>query len=161
MKPGDCAAGDSDAYKRKHRTRKDKAAAIDEFGNRRHLQCRIDQHDSSRKHGYGTEFQKCAEVIAGRQQHPHGQNRRRQSINHDGPRQPLLVVTEPAFNRGKVREKLAAPHAKRETKQAKDRDRHHAHFAGAQSNAHDQCDRNRHRDGENAPGTFCESLHYD
>ena len=124
-------------------------------------QCRIDQHDSSRKHGNRAELQKCAEVIARRQQHPHGQNRRRQSINHDGPRQPLLVVTEPAFNRGKVRKKLAAPHAKRETKQAKDRDRHHANFACAQSNSHDQRDWNRRRNGENAPGTLCQSLHYD
>ena len=37
MKPGDCAAGDGDAYKGKNWTRKDEAAAIDEFGNRWHL----------------------------------------------------------------------------------------------------------------------------
>ena len=33
--------------------RKDEAAAINEFGDRRHLQCRIDQHYSGRKHGDG------------------------------------------------------------------------------------------------------------
>ena len=53
MKPGDRAAGDGDADKGKYRTRKDEAAAIDEFGNRWHLQRGIDQHHGTRKHGDG------------------------------------------------------------------------------------------------------------
>ena len=56
MKSGDRAAGDGDAYKGKNWTRKHEAAAINEFGNRWHLQCRIDQHHRSSKHGDGTQF---------------------------------------------------------------------------------------------------------
>src|SRR5438093_2934728 len=115
MKPGDCAAGDGDAYKGKNWTGKNESAAIDEFGNGWHLQCRIDQHYSSRKQGDSAQFQERAEVIAWRQQHPHRQNRSREPINHDGPRQPFLIVTEPTLNLRKMREKLAAPHPKRET----------------------------------------------
>ena len=51
MKSGDCAAGDGDAYKGKNWTGKDEAATIDEFGNRWHLQRRIDQQHSSSKQG--------------------------------------------------------------------------------------------------------------
>ena len=75
----------------------------------------LNQNHRDRKRGDGAEFQKRAEIIARRQQHPHRQDRRRQSINHDGPRQPFLVVTEPALDCRKMRKELAAPDAKRQS----------------------------------------------
>jgi hypothetical protein len=60
-----------------------------------------------------------------------------------------------------MREELSAPHAKCQTKQTEDCNRHHAYFSRAQSNSHDQRNRNGRRNGEDAPRTLCESLYDD
>src|SRR5262245_30326427 len=60
-----------------------------------------------------------------------------------------------------MREKLSAPYAKRQAEKSEDCDPQHAHFTRAQSNSHDQGDRDRSRNRENAPWTLCQSLHDD
>ena len=123
VKTGNRAARDRDADEGKHRPGEDKPAAVDEFCNGGHLQRRIDQHDRDREHRHRAKFQKRAEIIARREQHPDGQNRRGESIDHDRPREPFLVLTKPGFNRREMAKKLSAPNPECQTEQSENRDR--------------------------------------
>ncbi len=60
-----------------------------------------------------------------------------------------------------MREKLSAPHAKRQPEQPENRDRNHIHFSRAQAHTHNQSDRDGHRDCENAPRALRERLNDD
>ena len=132
MKTGNRAARDRDADKRKNRSGENKSTAVDELGERRHLHDRMNQNHRDRERGDGAEFQKRAEIIARREQHPDRQNRRGQSVNHDRPCDPFFVMPKPALDRGKMGKELSAPDAERESGQSENRDRGHVHFSSAQ-----------------------------
>ena len=67
-------------------------------------------------------------------------------------------MSKPRFNFWEVCEKLSAPHPKRQPEQSENRNGHDIHFSRAQADSHDQCDRYRHCNGENAPRALRERL---
>src|SRR5262249_11553503 len=91
--------------------------------------------------------------------HPDGQNRRRQSVNHDRPRDPSRVMPKPRFERWKISEKLSSPNAEPQTEQSENRDPRHVEFSTAQPKSHDERGRNSYRNREHAPPTFGERSH--
>src|SRR5215469_15662245 len=70
-------------------------------------------------------------------------------------------MAEPRFDRWEMRQKLSAPHTKSQAQQSENRNSHDAHSARAQCDPHDQRQRYRDSDGENAPRTLRKGLHND
>ena len=64
-----------------------RAGAVDEFGDRRHLQGRVHYHDTDGQRYDGTDFQESGEVIARGEQQPHRQYGGHKAVNHDRPSQ--------------------------------------------------------------------------
>ena len=147
--------------KGKHRSGEDKAVPSMNFVIAGICSLGLISTTATAEHGDCAKFQKRAEVIARREQHPDRQNRRGESINHDRPSQPFLVLTKPSFNCREVAEKLSAPHAECQADQAENRDCENTHFSRAQRDTHDQREGNRHSNRENAPRTFRQRLHHD
>ena len=70
-------------------------------------------------------------------------------------------MSKPGLDRRKMRQKLSTPNTECQTEQTENGDRSHVHLPGAQSETHNQRDRNRHGDRENAPRTFRQRLNDD
>src|SRR5208283_4671373 len=87
MKAADRSAGDRDESKGKYFPRKNRAAAIDESGESRHVQCGVKGHDTQAEKGDRSQLHEGAEIIARGQQQPYRQSRGGKTIDDDKNRQ--------------------------------------------------------------------------
>ncbi len=160
MKTGNRAAGDRDTNKRKHRPGKDWSRTIDEAGNRRHEKRWSQNNDCNRQCRDGAQFQKCAEIISRREQHPNRQDGRSQAVEHQRPCEPFLILPKPILKRGIVDQELSAPNCEGESGQSERGDPTDIYFSRAQAQPHDERHRNRRRDREHSPRAFRQRLHH-
>ncbi len=98
MEAGDRAAGNRDEDERKHLAAENRAGAVDEVCDRRHLQVRMHDHDGNREQHDDAELEKGRQVVARRQQQPHRQNSRDPAVaDHearDGLRSEVEILAE-------------------------------------------------------------------
>src|SRR5579859_5221079 len=87
MKSADRAAGDGDEAKRKNLTCKNWPRSVDESCQRRHHDLRPDKQNPRRKRKNGPRLDERAQIIAGREQQPHGKNSSSKTVRDDQERQ--------------------------------------------------------------------------
>ena len=80
-------ARDRDETEWEDRAGKDRAAAVDEPGERGHAQRRRQHHDGRREQCQRAEFHERAQVVPRREQQPHRQHRGQETVAHDPPGQ--------------------------------------------------------------------------
>ena len=118
------------------------------------LQIRHREHDADREQHDGADLEERRKIIARREQQPHRQHRRAESVRDQHPRERLAVVREQRRPVGIGGDLAAEPD--REQQQHEPEHRNLEHASGpekAQIHTHQQRDRNRHRDRERAPWT--------
>ena len=160
MKAADRAAGDGDEREGKNISGEHRAGAVDEAGQRRHVQHGPQRDDSQCQQSNGSQLHERAQVVAGRQQQPDRQRRRCESVDDDQDRQCGTGEREPLRHRRSLRNPLPAPDCQHHQNEAEGRS--FQHFAGPQSSqihSHQKRDGNGHRNGERAPGTSLERIH--
>ena len=74
MEAGDGATGDGDEQEREQAAGAYRPGAVDELGQRRHLQVGLDDDDADRQCQDGADLEEGGEVVARRQQQPHRQH---------------------------------------------------------------------------------------
>ena len=70
MEAGDGATSDGDEQEREQCAREYRAGAVDELGQRRHLQVGSDEDDADGQRQDGAYFEEGGEIIARREQQP-------------------------------------------------------------------------------------------
>ena len=130
-----------------------------ELRDRRGLHHRPGQQDADGQQCDGADLHERRQVVARRQQQPHRQYRGGQTVDDQAPRQRHLGQREPLCAPVGVGDPAAGRH--RQQQQRHPDQGHLRDPAGpqeAQIQAHEESDRNRHRDGENAPRAFGERV---
>ncbi len=161
MKAGDRAAGDGDEAERKNLPGEDRPGAVDEAREGRQLQFGADKQNADPQHEYHPQLHKRAEVIARRQQQPHGQRAGQKSIEDDAHRQGHRAQREPRRGGGGLGDPLARENARHHQHESDGRDLQYAARPPiAQVQTHQQSDGHGGGDGEGAPGAALESIHH-
>ena len=148
------AAGDGDEQEREQRAGEHRAGAVDEARRRRHRERRRDDVDAERQRDDGADLEEGAQVVARREHQPHRQARGDRAVEDQRPRE---LRCRCSVNSGAQRRTLRRRRGRR---QIESEQQHHAERRGfahapradeAHVDAHQQRDRNRRRDGEQAP----------
>ena len=87
MKSADGAAGYGNKREGKNLAGEHRPGAVGKARQRRHVQGRTKSHDAKSQQRNGAEFHERAQVVAWREQQPHGQRRCGESIEDDENRQ--------------------------------------------------------------------------
>lgn len=95
VEAGDGTAGNGDGNERPDSALQDGASAIDEIGDRRELDGRVDEHHTHDQRGKDTDLHETGEITARRQQHPNRQGRGEEGINRQQPADRGLVQRQP------------------------------------------------------------------
>src|SRR5258708_11309196 len=107
MKTGYRSAGDDYEAKRKHRAAKSGTCAIDELGDRGHLNWRLGNEYSDRQQENGSYLEVSRDVIARRQQHPGGQGGGAKAVYCNCVRKLHVGESEDRAKRGALRDIVA------------------------------------------------------
>src|SRR5262249_54363217 len=78
------AASDGDEAKRKDLAGKHRAAAVNEARQRRHKNWGAQEENARGKREDGSRLNERAQIVARREQQPHGKRRRREAVSDDG-----------------------------------------------------------------------------
>ena len=92
---GHRAAGDGDEQEREQAAGPDRSAAVDEAGDRRHLQIGPHDHDAERQQQDRADLEEGGQVVARRQQQPDRQHRGDEAVADDDQRQRAAGQVEP------------------------------------------------------------------
>ena len=150
MPARDRPAGDGDEQKREEAPRPDRAGAVDELGQRGHLQFRPHDDDADRQQENCADFEERRQIIARREHQPNRQHRGDEAVADDDEREVRPAQVEPGRERWRLRHR--PPVDERHDQQRGADRRHLADPAGADEaavDAHDQRDREgaEHREG--------------
>ncbi len=153
------AAGDGDEAEGEDGPGEDRAGAVNEAGQRRHLDGRADEKDARGKRQDDADFDESTQVVARGQQKPHGQSRGCEAIKDDGGGERRSGERKDARPAGRFGHPLPGNQREKDEDEANGRSLEDA--AGppiAHVHAHEHGDGNRHRQGEGAPGRGLERV---
>ena len=146
------AAGDGDEEERNNRTADDRAAAVDEFRNGRHVERGHHEGDADGQRADRADLQEGGEVVARQQQEPHRQNRSEETVSRDDEAHLRLIDVEPSEVLGVRGNPRARKDAEEEQYDAHDgRAAHVALTPNLHVKPHQNGDRNRAEDGVGRP----------
>nr|GEU28427.1 response regulator GacA, putative [Tanacetum cinerariifolium] len=152
MEAGHGAASDGDEQEREQGARPHRAGTVDELGHGRHFQVRRDDNDAHRQADDGADLEEGGQVIARRQQQPHGQHRGDKTVADQHPGQLGAGEVEQGRERRMFLHVLAAQDGAHQQHEADDRHfADAAHADEARVHAHEQRDRDGGNHGKAAP----------
>ena len=94
VEPGNRAASDGDEQEGEQAARPDRAAAVHELRDRRHLQFRLHDQDAHREQRHRADLKEGRQVVARREQQPDRQDGRHKSVADDEQGERLGVERE-------------------------------------------------------------------
>src|ERR1700685_79491 len=146
---GDCDKGEGKNFAGEHRT-----AAVDEAGEGRHVQRRMENYNTNGQQRDRAELNESAEIVARGKQQPHGQGRCGESVNDNQNRQGRSAQAEDASDAGGLRCPLSAKDCEQHEDEAKNGYFHDFSRANpAKIDAHQKSNGDSHGDGESSPRT--------
>ncbi len=159
VEAADGAAGDGDEAEGEDIAGEDGAGAVDEPGERGHLELGLDEEDADAEEDDDAEFDEGAEVVAGGEEEPDGEGGGGEAVDDDAEGERGAGEGEPGGEVRRVGDPFAAEDGGEDEEEADDGD--FEDFAGAEVaevEAHE--DRYRHGggDGEGAPGGAFEGV---
>ncbi len=161
MEPRDGAAGDGDEAERKDLAREHRPVAVDEAGERRHVDLRLHEENA---HGHGEDrphLDEGGEIVPRREQEPNRQGRRGEAVEDDRSRECRPGQGEDGSPGGRVSDPLPGDHREAREDEADGGCLHHA--AGpeeAKVDPHQHGDGHGHGQGVGAPGRRLERVHH-
>ena len=162
MEAADGTASNRNESEGKNLPGKNGASAVYEAGERRHVQGGMQGHNANSEKRNRAELHEGAEVVAGGQQKPHRHGRSRKSVDDDENRERGRAQSKDAGHGRILRSPLPTPNREQHKHEANGGD--FQHFAGtnpAEVQAHEQRDRNCHRDRKSAPGAVFQGVDHD
>src|SRR5205823_7635862 len=99
----DCATGHGNEGEWEDASGKYRSAAVNEAGERRHLQCRTNQNNSQDQDRDGPQLHKGAEIVTRGQQQPYRQRRGGESISNNQQGQGWGTERENVREAGRLR----------------------------------------------------------
>ena len=146
------AAGDRDEDERNDGTAHDRAAAVDEVREGRHLEVRHHEGDADGEGADRADLEEGGEVVARQQQEPHGKNGGEEAVDRDEDAHRLAVDVEPAEVFGMGGDPRTGKDAEEEEHDADDRRADHVALApDLHVEAHQNGDGNRRGDRVGRP----------
>ena len=156
------AAGDGDEQEGEQGAGEDRAGAVDEGGDGRHLQVRTHDQYADGQGDDGPDLQEGRQIVARRQQQPDRNDRGDEAIDHHQDGQGRAGQGEGRAPERVGRHMAAADDGEDQQDDADDRDLANAagpQIAGVQ--AHEDGDRDGGGDGEGSPRAFGQGLDHD
>ena len=152
MEARERAAGDRDEDERNDGTAHDRAAAVDEVREGRHLEVRHHEGDANGEGADRADLEEGGEVVARQQQEPHGKNGGEEAVDRDEDAHRLAVDVEPAEVFGMGGDPRTGKDAEEEEHDADDRRADHVALApDLHVEAHQNGDGNRRGDRVGRP----------
>ena len=137
-------AGNRNEDERDHRTTHDRAAAMDEFGNGRHLELGHHEDDAKSQSKDRTNLEERRQVVARQEQQPHRKNRCKEAVDRDQDRHRLAIDVKEAEILRVRSDPRTGKDAQEKQHHAQKRCTEHVTLApDLQIQAHDDGDRNR------------------
>ena len=160
MEPGDGAAGDGDEHEGKHLAAKERARAVDEGRDGRHLDLRMRDDDRDRQQDHGAELEERRQVVARRQQQPHRQDRGQEAVDDHEPGERQGGVVEQHAQLRLMIEPAAAEQRAQHQRHAEHRAfEHPPRSPRAQVQPHDDGRRNGGKHGRAGPRAVLHDVH--